>query len=86
MRLLTEPMAISELQGPQGPGKGPEGEWDDSGRHCCTSRPGFSRAHFFFTPSPDKDLSGRDNRINNPSQSSTVLLNSRLDINTWHDT
>lgn len=41
MRLLTEPMAVPELQGPQGPGQGPEGEWDDSGRHCWTSRPGF---------------------------------------------
>lgn len=26
MRLLTEPMAVPELQGPQGPGQGPEGE------------------------------------------------------------
>lgn len=40
MRLLTEPMAVPELQGPQGPGQGPEGEWD-SGRHCWTSRPGL---------------------------------------------
>lgn len=39
MRLLTEPMAVPELQGPHGPG--PEGEWDDSGRHCWTSRPGL---------------------------------------------
>lgn len=41
MRLLTEPMAVPELQGPQGSGQGPEGEWDDSGRHCWTSRPGL---------------------------------------------
>lgn len=41
MRLLTEPMAVPELQGPQGPEQGPEGEWDDSGRHCWTSRPGL---------------------------------------------
>lgn len=39
MRLLTEPMAVPVPQGPQG--AGPEGEWDDSGRHCWTSRPGF---------------------------------------------
>lgn len=37
MRLLTEPMAVPVPRGPQGP----EGEWDDSGRHCWTSRPGF---------------------------------------------
>lgn len=41
MRLLTDPMAVSELQCPQGPEQGPEGEWDDSGRHCWMSRPGF---------------------------------------------
>ena len=41
MRLLTEPMAVPELQGPQGTEQGPEGEWDDSGRHCWTSRPGL---------------------------------------------
>lgn len=39
MRLLTEPMTVPELQGPQGPG--PEGEWDDRGRHCWTSKPGL---------------------------------------------
>lgn len=39
MRLLTEPMAVPVPQGPQEPG--PEGEWDDSGRHCWTSRPGL---------------------------------------------
>lgn len=41
MRLLTEPMAVPELQGPQGTEQGPEGEWDGSGRHCWTSRPGL---------------------------------------------
>lgn len=41
MRLLTEPMAVLELQAPQWPEQGSEGEWDDSGRHWWRSRPGL---------------------------------------------
>lgn len=41
IRLLTDPMAVPGLQGPQVPEQGPGGEWDGKGRHCWTLRPGL---------------------------------------------